>query len=125
MKKHHWHAFWHEKLFKKQSQLHYQTRFKNTHRNWVYMLELVTLNSGLSWAFVWPMKKTQLKLLTSRICDGDANSHKIIWNNLEKTTHELCQRSHFSNVLKHMRAQTLALRRYSSFCFYAKLFFIP
>jgi hypothetical protein len=28
MKKHHWHAFWHEKLFKKHPQPHYQTRSK-------------------------------------------------------------------------------------------------
>jgi hypothetical protein len=28
MKKHHWHAFWHEKLFEKHPQPHYQTRSK-------------------------------------------------------------------------------------------------
>ena len=28
MKKHHWHAFWHEKLFEKHSQPHCQTSFK-------------------------------------------------------------------------------------------------
>ena len=28
MKKHNWHAFWHEKLFEKHPQPHYQTRSK-------------------------------------------------------------------------------------------------
>jgi hypothetical protein len=28
MKKHYWHAFWHEKLFEKHPQPHCQTRFK-------------------------------------------------------------------------------------------------
>jgi len=28
MKKHHWHAFWHEKLFEKHPQLHCQTNSK-------------------------------------------------------------------------------------------------
>jgi hypothetical protein len=29
MKKHHWHVFWHEKLFEKHPQPHCQTRFKS------------------------------------------------------------------------------------------------
>jgi len=29
MKKHHWHTFWHEKLFEKHPQLHCQTRSKS------------------------------------------------------------------------------------------------
>jgi hypothetical protein len=29
MKKHHWHAFWHEKLFKKHSQPYCQTRLQD------------------------------------------------------------------------------------------------
>ena len=29
MKKHHWHAFWHEKLFEKHTQPHCQTRSLN------------------------------------------------------------------------------------------------
>jgi len=37
MKKHHWHAFWHEKLFEKHLQPHCQTRSSygaETHLSW-------------------------------------------------------------------------------------------
>jgi hypothetical protein len=34
MKKHHWHAFWHEKLFEKHPQPHCQTRPKSRLATW-------------------------------------------------------------------------------------------